>query len=281
MEFTTVEKGNWEYFQPFIGNDPEAGVGVIGAIEDDMPIGAAAFEIRDNSAIMTQILISEDYRGRGAGKGILGLAKRAFATAGIRDFMVFYTDKEDITGFLTMEGFRCTQTDPLYSCSMQGAVDSKNVKMLLGKCKGDSIIACKDLVIAEREKGQLLLKRHRFDSSVYENGAYDENLSFAYKRGGEVKGLIMAMTEGDDVYVTALVTTGEDKKVPTELIAAFVRAVTERKLTGGKLYFLARNRKFAMNINTFLDKGAQLERVESAWTAHFRFQDAEEEEEML
>ena len=271
MEFTTVKKENWEYFQPFLGGEPEAGVGVIGAIEDDKPIGAATFEIRDGSGIMTQILIDEKYRRQGAGRGILGLARRAFAAAGIQDFMVFYTQNDDLTGFLTTEGFLCTQADPLYACPMQSAVSAKNVKMLMDKSRGDSIIAVRNLVTAEKDGVRMVLKRHRFDSSVFENQVFDENLSFAYKPDKEIKGVVLARQNDKDIYVLALATDGEDKKASPELLAAFVKAVIERKLTEGKLFFLARNRKFAKNINTFLDKGTELELVDNAWTALFRW----------
>ncbi len=279
MESTIVGKKNLEYFRPFLGDDPEAAEGVLGVVEDNMAIGAAAFEVRDRAAIMTRIFIDEDYRRRKAARCLLDTAKSAFLASGIRDFFVFYSENEELTAFLQNEGFLCTQSDPVYSCVTREAVSSENVKKLQEKLSREAVIACKNLITAEKEMVASLLKRHRFDQSVLEKDAYDENISFAYKSGDGIGGVLLARSEGEDVYVTALVTGRDDKKAAPELIGAFVRAVEEQKLTGGRLVFLARNRHFLHNIKNFLDSETQLEPESSTWSAFLHVEETEDDED--
>lgn len=279
MESTIVGKKNLEYFRPFLGDEPEAAEGVLGVVEDNMAIGAAAFEVRDRAAIMTRIFIDEDYRRRKAARCLLDTAKSAFLASGIRDFFVFYSENEELTAFLQNEGFICSISDPVYSCSTQEAVYSANVKKLLEKLRWEDTMALKDLITAEKELVASLLKKHRFDRSVLEKDSYDENLSFVCKRGEGIGGVLLARAEGEDVFVTALATDRDDKMAAPELIGAFVKAVMEQKLTEGRIVFLARNRHFLRNVKNFLDSETQLEPESSTWSAFLHVEETEDDED--
>ena len=60
MELTSVGEKNLEYFMPFLVDDVKPEWGIIGAVEDDCAIGAAAFELRDDMAVMRSIFVDED-----------------------------------------------------------------------------------------------------------------------------------------------------------------------------------------------------------------------------
>ena len=78
MELTGVGEKNLEYFLPFLGDEVRPEWGIIGAVEDDSAIGAIAFELRDNMAIMKSLFVDEDYRKQYVGTSLISHIKENY-----------------------------------------------------------------------------------------------------------------------------------------------------------------------------------------------------------
>ena len=254
MELTRVGEENLEYFLPFLGDDVRPEWGIIGAVEDDSAIGAAAFELRDNMAVMRYLFVAEDYRRRGVASELLDEAKRAFFDAGIWNFIVYYDENEDLTGFLRSEGFVCAQSDPVYSYPIDRAMVLKNTKRIMEKGAGDNTFVYGELQPGIQNKLPLFLEENLISSSMLDSGSFDEDLSFVYIKDGDIKGLLLAGKEDQDIYLNLLLTDGTDNFIVSCLLAALAGAIKEHELYEGQLIMVVSNDRMRKSMEIFFDE---------------------------
>ena len=254
MELTSVGESNLEYFLPFLGDDVKPEWGIIGAVEDDSAIGAIAFEVSDDIAIMKSIFVDENYRRRGVASELLDEAKRAFFDEGIFNFVVYYDENEGLTAFLEDEGFVCAQSDPVYSYPIDRAMASKKVMRLQEMGISKNVISYGELQIDIKQKAYGFLEQNGINNSMLSSGSYDDKLSFAYVKDGNIKGVLLAREEEPDIYLNLLLTDETDSNIASYLLSAFANAIREQMLFGGQLIMAVSNDKLRKSLETLFDE---------------------------
>ncbi len=265
MELTSVGEKNLEYFLPFLGDEVSPEWQVIGAVEDDAAIGAAAFELRDNMAIMKSIFVDEDYRRRGVASELLDAAKRAYSDVGIWNFLAYYDENEELTAFLNSEGFACAQSDPVYTYPILKALVSKKIGRILETGTDKNTFAYKDLLPEMKRKVPTFLEQRDISSSMIDRGSFDEELSFVYVKDGNIKGVLLARGAEPNVYLNLLITDGTDNLIAFRLLAALPMVIRENTNYDGDLVMAVANEQVRKNLESFLDEHLKIQTY--SWSA--------------
>ncbi|MCR5403666.1 MAG: GNAT family N-acetyltransferase [Butyrivibrio sp.] len=265
MELTSVGEKNLEYFLPFLGGEVRPEWGLIGAVEDDSAIGAVAFERRDNMAIMKYLFVDENYRRRGVASELLDAAKRAFFNAGIYNFLVYYDENEELTAFLSSEGFTCAQSDPVYSYPIDRALVSKKIGRLLDMGSSKNTLSYGVLPPKLQRNIHSFLEQKSISSTMLESGTFDEEFSFAYIKDDNIKGLLLAQEKDPDLYLNLLLTDKTDTLIVSCLLSALAKAVKEHALYDGQLIMVVTSDHLRNGLEKFF--GEHLNIRTYSWSA--------------
>ena len=265
MELTSVGEKNLEYFLPFLGDEVRPEWGIIGAVEDDSPIGAIAFEVRDDMAVMKSLLVDENYRRRGVARELLDAAKRAFFDAGIWNFIVYYDENEELTAFLTSEGFSCAQSDPVYTYPIDRALVSKKISRIMDMASSRDTLSFGELRPEMMPKIRAFLEQKSISSSMLDSGSCHDDFSFVYIKDGNIKGVLLAQQDDPDVYLNLLLTDEADTLVLSSLLAAFAKAIKDHSIYDGQLIMAVANDHVRKSLDTFFDEHLELKTY--SWSA--------------
>ncbi len=265
MELTGVGEKNLEYFLPFLGDEVRPEWGVIGAVEDDSPIGAIGFDLRDNMAIMKSLFVDENYRRIGVASELLSEAKRAFFDAGIWNFFVYYDENEELTAFLRSEGFECAQADPVYSYPIDRALVSKKIGRILEMGTSKNTTSYRDVTPDMKKKVKAFLGQKCISGSMIDSGNFDEEYSFVYIKDGNIKGVLLAREDDPDVYLNLLVTDETDHLIVACLLSSLAKAIKEHTLYDGQLIMTVSNDQLRKNMDAFFDDHLEIRTY--SWSA--------------
>jgi N-acetylglutamate synthase-like GNAT family acetyltransferase len=264
MEITSIEKENFEYFEPYTGGPLTPEQSALGLIEDDTAIGALVVSEDDGVCTIDSLFVDPGYQRKGGGTMLLNALKECSEELEIRDFLVYYSEDEAITAFLTKQGFTCIQGDEVMTISVNKILSSNNFQKVRGKEPEEGIRCIKDLARKDLNGLKGVVQEAGFPEKLLANEDLDAELSFAAFDGEKPEGILLANKVGENIFVSLLLVEENNQGILRKLLAAFSNALSHHAKKESLLQFVNRNEKLRSTLEKMI--GQQFDVTGQTWT---------------
>ena len=269
MTITKIGKNNFSYFSPFMGETaPADDRYALGAIEDGHAAGVIVFTLSDDVCVIDWIYVAEQYRRRGIASRLLGEVMELLKDNGYGGCLVYYSESDEFTGFLSHMGFTCMGSDPVCSFSVEDLVNTKRGREGLDRKLPSRIRSLGSLSSQIRDRILALADKAGFDRALFDSNEWDRALSFACVDNDQPEGVILANRGGKEITVTCLSTfPGSDKKEIYFLMVAFLQAVMAGTATAERVSYIENNRSVTDFLSQILKGSGEVKRETRVWNA--------------
>ena len=269
IEITSIDKSNIKYFAPYMYKRLLPDEGAVGLIMDDEAAGIGIFYAEGSACIIRHFFIDEDYRRKGGGTKLFESVRDVLRENGIRTFLAYYNESDEITGFLRSVGFDCMSSSPLYSFSSSDLLETP-VANQVDKGLPKDICTLEDLNIERMDEMKELIVKEGFSKSLLDYGSYDPDLSVAVVKDDKIRGLLLQKKEDDDFYVSMLLHDGHDSSMGMLLIRAFCVILSENASPESRVIFAGYYGKLVDKLKELLPDEKGLTAASHAWTGVLR-----------
>ena len=246
MTITRIDNTNRSFFGPFLLEASERSsqnILRLGAIEDGVACGAAAFEINDVSAELLTLFVAPDYRRRGIGRALLDAFTSLTVNTDVASLAVSFMpeEKDGLTDFFTAAGFECFGGSPVLSLDYE---DTKNCstldKYLLKADRSGIALSVDELSDIQRHQLDSTLRSYGTSLGEVEVGSFSPELSFAYFNNGSLLAGMFCSMPGDQLNIDFLFSRVANAGPTLTIIDQLVRSAAERESIR-RVAFLAAN----------------------------------------
>ena len=204
MEFTKIGEKNIDGFRDilFLENHT-SGVPLLmlGAIEDDRPVGAAVLEADGQVSRLISIYVERPYRKRGVGAALVQKLSDFSKESGFVAMETEFTSTQDLQGFFEQAGFKLFSGNEVLYLPMDQVINTNRFHSFLEKA--DSRLHC--VPFSGLTPGRLFVAYQKL-GLLYDNSIeVVRDLSALLMTGDDQPvGLITLQRSGEDLIITEL-----------------------------------------------------------------------------
>ncbi len=241
MQLTTIDQDNQEAFLPLLfGNKIGNGKLLIGAVEDEKPVGALVLSRSESAAYIDHIFVREDYRRRGIGTALINETEKVIAFNCFRTS--FLDSNEELMYFFESLGFSFNGETEYYSIYAKDFSKSKFIRQLLSHDVNKAVISMEGMT-NEQRNGLFNLMKEKGEEDLLASDSLSKDLSFVSfdPSDNDPKAVLLCDKNDDDITITLLENYTEDNLHVPKLITAFSLAVKEQGLLDCNIDFVTIN----------------------------------------
>lgn len=222
---TTITEDNLSCFQGIlpIRESVSHEIMRLGVIEEGAPAAACELLLRDNFCEIESFYVVEKYRRKGIGSELLKTVIRLSQDSSLYGIRADYEKDLGFTEFFEKTGFFVVDGSPVYEVPRQALINNKWVRDALTAKEDPAITSLRTALAKEKNSLFLLLDQSGFDRDAASMDEVDEDLSLVYRgKKGAAEAVVLAVKNGDDVFVTLLVSASKDPRVVVNTLARMV-----------------------------------------------------------
>ena len=229
----------------------------VGAVEDERAVGAAAFQILDetDSLELSYIFVDPDERRKGTGRFLLEETVKELEA---RAVFAGFPESDELVDFFGKTGFSLAADGDCYEIPARTFIDSPVVSRLLESTKTDGVTTLDELSDTMKRALDSEIRKGGFPNSVLKDSYYGP-LSFVYADAdsNSTAACLLCSRQDNDVVVELLFSSAGDVSTMHKLFCAFGKALLKDEFADATIHLFTDEQSVADTISTLTDNAAE------------------------
>ena len=256
IKLTGISKENIEAFEPLLfGRRISGSQLAVGAIVDDMAVGAALFDAVDEILMLDYIYVSSEYRRKGiATKMINGLISEISFAEPSAIHVNFPGEAEDLLGLFLSLHFKLFRDGTSFSVSSDAFMQSDVMKKITSQKIRSRIIRVSEMTEKNKKTVRDAFEKADLFPNMAEDPALSKDLSIVSLDEKDVpRSCLLAMEGEDTVVIHYLVNFRNETAALLEIINAFSKLVEVKYKNGCNIRFVTMDEKMQAFVEKLVD----------------------------